>query len=49
MSKTTERYDQFLAKRGIGYEQAKKNFQNAFDLHNAEETPCFAEAIERKL
>jgi hypothetical protein len=45
---TTEHYDRFLAKHGIGDKQSRKNFQNAVDLHNAEETPCFAEAIERK-
>jgi hypothetical protein len=45
---TTEKYDQFLDAHRIPYEQARTAFQSAVDAHNAEETPYFAAAIERK-
>lgn len=45
---TTEKYEQFLTKHGINFEEARKNFQKAVDAHNAEETPYFAQAIERR-
>lgn len=45
---TTEKYDQFLEANRIPYETARTQFQNAVDAHNAEETPYFAAAVERK-
>jgi hypothetical protein len=45
---TKEKYEQYLAEKGITYERAKANFQAAVDAHNAEETPLFAKSIERK-
>jgi hypothetical protein len=45
---TTEKYEQFMAAHGITYEQAKESFETAVGAHNSEETPFFAEAIQRR-
>ena len=45
---TTEEYDQYLTGHEISYEQAKEICQTNTDAHNAEETPYFAAAIQRK-
>ncbi len=45
---TTPHYDAFLDSHSIPYEAARQGFQQALDAHNAEETPNFAAAIERK-
>jgi hypothetical protein len=45
---TTEEYDQYLTAHEISYEQAKEICQTNTDAHNAEETPYFAAAIQRK-
>ena len=45
---TTEKYDAFLESHRIRFEDARHTFQTAVDAHNAEETPYFAAAIERK-
>jgi hypothetical protein len=45
---TTEKYDEYLTAHGISYEQAKEICQTNTDAHNAEETPNFAAAIQRK-
>lgn len=44
---TTEKYDQYLEAHRIPYEVARHNLQQAVAAHNAEETPFFAESIER--
>jgi hypothetical protein len=45
---TTEKFEQYMEAHGIPYEEVRNNFQTAVDAHNAEETPFFAAAIERK-
>ena len=45
---TTPQYDAFLDSHSIPYEAARQGFQQALEAHNAEETPNFAAAIERK-
>jgi hypothetical protein len=45
---TTEKYDAYMEAHRIRFEDARHVFQLAVDAHNAEETPYFAAAIERK-
>ncbi len=45
---TTEKFEQYMEAHRIAYEEARHNFQQAVDAHNAEETPFFAAGIERK-
>jgi hypothetical protein len=45
---TTPQYDAYLASHGIPYDVARQGFQQALEAHNAEETPHFAAAIEKK-
>ncbi len=45
---TTEKYDAYMESHRIPFEAARHAFQTAVDAHNAEETPFFAAAIERK-
>ncbi len=45
---TTEKYDAYMEAHRIPFEAARHAFQAAVDAHNAEETPFFAAAIERK-
>ncbi|MCU1258570.1 MAG: hypothetical protein JWO80_1455 [Bryobacterales bacterium] len=45
---TTEKFEQYMEAHGAPYEGVRQNFQTAVDAHNAEETPFFAAAIERK-
>jgi hypothetical protein len=45
---TTEKFEQYMEAHGVPYEEARHNFQTALEAHNAEETPFFAAAIERK-
>jgi hypothetical protein len=45
---TTEKFEQYMETHGVPYEDVRHNFQTAVDAHNAEETPFFAAAIERK-
>ena len=45
---TTPQYDEFISSHQIPYEVARDGFQQALAAHNAEETPHFAAAIERK-
>ncbi len=46
--RTTEKYEQYLEAHRMSYEDARHGFQLAVEAHNAEETPFFAAAIERK-
>ncbi len=45
---TTEEFEQYMDVHRLPYENVRHNFQAAVDAHNAEETPFFAAAIERK-
>jgi hypothetical protein len=45
---TTGKYDAYMHAHRIPFEAARHAFQTAVDAHNAEETPFFAAAIERK-
>jgi frataxin-like iron-binding protein CyaY len=46
---TTEKFEQYLeAHHKVPYDEVRRNFQTALAAHNAEETPFFAAAIERK-
>jgi hypothetical protein len=45
---TTEKFEQHLEAHKVPYDEVRRNFQTAVDAHNAEETPFFAAAIERK-
>jgi hypothetical protein len=46
--RTTEKYEAYLEAHHIPFEVARESMQKAVDAHNAEETPNFAAAIERK-
>jgi frataxin-like iron-binding protein CyaY len=45
---TTEKFEQYMEAHKVPYEEVRRNFQTAVGAHNAEETPFFAAAIERK-
>lgn len=45
---TTEKLEAYMQSHRILYEDIRHNFQAAVEAHNAEETPFFAAAIERK-
>lgn len=45
---TTEKLEQYMTAHRIMYEDMRHNFQTAVAAHNAEETPYFAAAIERR-
>jgi hypothetical protein len=44
----TEKFEQYMEAHKVPYEEVRRSFQTALDAHNAEETPFFAVAIERK-
>lgn len=46
--RTADGYLEALAKRGVSLAQASQAAQAALSAHNAEETPLFAQDIERK-
>jgi hypothetical protein len=45
---TTEKYDQYLSAHRLEYEDIRLVVRANTDAHNAEETPYFAESIQRK-